>query len=263
MKDLRIVIPALDEEKGIGEVIDRVRKACPEAEVVVVDDGSGDRTAEVAREKGVEVVSNPTNRGKGGATKVGFTHNLRNGINYLGFIDADNTYPPESFPELYRLCKKEHVEVAVASRFLGRNDGMPWMRRLGNRIFATLLSFYSGRRTTDTSTGLRVFNARFLPTVQQLPDGLDFDTAMTTIALFEGLRYAEIPIEYHDRTGESKLSNLKDGYRFLRVIMNAARQHRPALFYLTLGIPFMFVEVILRMYTHLRWEPRSDSQASE
>jgi len=64
----------------------------------------------------------------------------------------------------------------------------------GNKIFAGLLSFYSGKRTTDTSRGLRVFNVRLLPTVELLPDGLDFDTAMTTIALFEGLSYAEIPV---------------------------------------------------------------------
>lgn len=252
MKDLRIVIPALDEESGIGEVIDRVTKACPAAELVVVDDGSRDKTAAIAREKGVEVVSNATNCGKGGATKVGFTHNLHNGVSYLAFIDADNTYPPESLPELYRLCKQEHIELAVASRFLGRNDGMPQMRKIGNKIFAILLSFYSGKRTTDTSTGLRVFSARLLPMVDPLPDGLDFDTAMTTIALFQGLTYAEIPIDYCERSGESKLSNLTDGYRFLKVIMNATRQHRPLLFYCTLGIPFLLVESLIRVFSAVR-----------
>lgn len=252
MKDLRIVIPAYNEESSIGEVIDRVRKACPKAEVVVVDDGSKDRTAEIARSNGVKVISNPTNYGKGGATKVGFKYNLHSGIKYLAFIDADNTYPPESLPELYRLCKEEHMEVAVASRFLGKNEGMPRMRKIGNKIFAILLSCYSGKQTTDTSTGLRVFSARLLPMVEPLPDGLDFDTAMTTIALFKGLSYTEIPIEYHQRAGESKLNNLKDGYRFLKVIMNTTRQHRPLLFYCTIGIPFMLAEAILRIYTALQ-----------
>ena len=252
MKDLRIVIPALDEESGIGEVIDRALKACPEAEVVVVDDGSKDRTAEIARGKGVKVISNPTNYGKGGATKVGFKYNSRSHINYLAFIDGDNTYPPESLPELYRLCNEEHIEIAVASRFLGKNEGMPRMRRIGNKIFAILLSFYSGRRTTDTSTGMRVFNARLLPVVEPLPNGLDFDTAMTTIALFEGLSYIEIPIEYYDRAGDSKLNNLKDGYRFLKVIMNTTRRHKPLLFYCTLGIPFLLIELLIKVDSTLR-----------
>jgi len=252
MKDLRIVIPAYNEELTLGKVIDHVKKTCPEAEVVVVDDGSKDRTAQVARTDDVKVISNPTNYGKGGATKVGFRYESNNGIDYLAFIDADGTYPPESLPELYRLCKEEHIEVAVGSRFLGRNDGMPRMRKLGNRIFAILLSFYSGRRTTDTSTGLRVLNARLLPMIEPLPDGLDFDTAMTTIALFEGLGYAEIPIDYYERRGQSKLSNLKDGYRFLRVIMNATRRHKPLWFFFTLGIPYMFVELLLKLYSAVK-----------
>lgn len=245
MKDLRIVIPAYNEELCIGEVIDRIKKLCPEAEIVVVDDASKDRTAQIAQGKGVKVVSNPTNYGQGGATKVGFKYNLHNNINYLAFIDADNTYPSESLPELYRLCKEEHIEVAVASRFLGKNEGMPWIRKLGNRIFAIMLSFYSGKRTTDTATGLRVFNIRLLPMIETLPNGLDFCTSMTTRALFEGLSYVETPIEYYRRAGTSKLNNFKDGYRFLRVIMQATRQYRPVLFFCTLGIPFLLVDFIV------------------
>jgi glycosyltransferase involved in cell wall biosynthesis len=248
MKDLRIVIPAYNEEASIAEVISRVRKACPEAEVIVVDDGSKDRTAEIVRNCGVKVISNHTNLGKGGATKVGFVHNLNNGINYLAFIDADGTYPPERIPELYDLCKQKGYDIAVGSRLIRKNNGMPIIRRLGNKIFAGLLTFYSGKRTTDTSTGLRVFNVRLLPMIETLPNGLDFDTSMTTRALFEGLAYTEIPIEYYRRAGKSKLSSLKDGYRFLKVIMNTARSYKPLLFFFTLGIPFMFVELLLKLF---------------
>jgi len=246
MKDLRIIIPAYNEEASIGAVIDRVRKACPEAEVVVVNDGSKDRTAEIVRNCGVKVISNHTNLGKGGATKVGFVHDLNNGINYLAFIDADGTYPPERIPELYDLCKQRGYDIAVGSRLIRNNNGMPRIRRLGNKIFADLLTFYSGKRTTDTSTGLRVFNVRLLPVFESLPNGLDFDTSMTTRALFEGLAYTEIPIEYYRRAGTSKLSNFKDGYRFLRVIMNDTRQYKPWLFYFTLGIPFLVVNLLVK-----------------
>jgi glycosyltransferase involved in cell wall biosynthesis len=246
MKDLRIVIPAYNEEASIAEVISRVRKACPEAEVIIVDDGSKDRTAEIVGNCGVKVISNHTNLGKGGATKVGFVHNLNNGINYLAFIDADGTYPPERIPELYDLCKQRGYDMAVGSRLVRKNNGMPRIRILGNKIFAGLLTFYSGKRTTDTSTGLRVFNVRLLPMIETLPNGLDFDTSMTTKALFGGLAYVEVPIEYNRRAGTSKLNNLKDGYRFLRVIMNATRQHKPWLFYFTLGIPFLVVNLLVK-----------------
>lgn len=252
MKDLRIVIPAYNEETGIGKVIGRVRKACPEAEVIVVDDGSKDRTAEIVRNYGVKVISNHTNLGKGGATKAGFVHNLNNGINYLAFIDADGTYPPESIPELYDLCKQRGYDIVVGSRLIRKNNGMPRIRRLGNKIFAGLLTFYSGKRTTDTSAGLRVFNVRLLPMIETLPNGLDFDTAMTTKALFGGLAYVEVPIEYNRRAGKSKLSSLKDGYRFLNVIMKATRQHRPWLFYCTLGIPFLMIDLLVKLGLMLR-----------
>ena len=179
-------------------------------------------------------------------------HNLNNGINYLAFIDADGTYPPERIPELYDLCKQRGYDIAVGSRLIRNNNGMPRIRRLGNKIFAGLLTFYSGKRTTDTSTGLRVFNIALLPLLEHTPDGLDFDTAMTAAVLFEGIKYAEVPIDYYARVGNSKLSILKDGYRFLKVIMNTARSYKPLLFFFTLGIPFMFVELLLKVYSAVK-----------
>ncbi len=245
MKDLRIVIPALNEGKGLADVLNRVINACPDAEVLVVDDGSTDNTADVARSKGVKVIVNSKPNGKGGATKIGFAANHNNHIKYFGFFDADNTYQPVNFPLLYIACKDEQTDLVVASRFLGKNEGMPWMRKTGNKIFAALLSFYSGRKTTDTSTGQRIFKAELLPMVNNLPNGLDFDTAMTTYVLFNKLSYREIPIEYYERAGESKLKNFRDGYRFLRVIMQTTRKHRPWFFFFTLGIPFLFLKFLV------------------
>jgi glycosyltransferase involved in cell wall biosynthesis len=248
MKDLRIVIPAYNEESSIGEVIDRVKKACPDAEVVVVDDGSKDRTAQITRDDGVKVISNSTNLGYGRSLKIGFSYSSGddNQIMYLAFLDADGTYPVEKVPELYGLCKGRDYDIVVGSRFLGKNAGMPFIRRVGNRIFALLTSIYTKKKVTDTGSGLRIFRASLAPWMQQLPDGLNFTPAMTIKALFDGLTYIEIPIEYNRRAGESKLSSLKDGYRFLKVIMNAARQHRPWLFYFTLGIPFLVVNFLVK-----------------
>ncbi len=252
MNDLRIVIPAYNEEASIGETIDRVKKACPKAEIVVVDDASKDSTAQIARSKGVDVISNPTNRGKGGVTKIGLKYKSGNNINYLAFIDADSTYPPESIPALYNLCRDDGIQIAVGSRFLGKNKGMPAIRKVGNKIFAVMLSFYSSRRITDTSTGLRVFNVQLLPMFETLPEGLDFDTAMTTMASFGKLRYTELPIEYAERIGKSKLSSLRDGYRFLRVIMNATRKYQPLLFFCTLGIPFLLIDSMVKSCSTLK-----------
>ncbi|MDI6811446.1 MAG: glycosyltransferase family 2 protein [archaeon] len=148
MKDLRIVIPARDEEASIGEVIDRTREACKDAEIIVVDDCSKDKTAAIARERNVKVISNPINYGYGKSLKIGFDWN-NDEVGYFAFLDADNTYPPEKIPELYRLCKENGVDVAVGSRFLGENKGMPVIRKLGNRFFAFTVSIYTGKRITD------------------------------------------------------------------------------------------------------------------
>jgi glycosyltransferase involved in cell wall biosynthesis len=248
MKDLRIVIPARDEDTSIGEVIERTRKACKDAEIIVVDDGSKDNTAAIARERDVKVISNPSSYGYGKALKIGFNWDNEK-IGYFAFLDADNTYPPEKIPELFRLCKENGVDIAVGSRFLGENKGMSVMRKLGNRFFAFIVSIYTGKKITDAGSGLRVFKASLLPEFHDLPDGLSFTPGMTALILHLGMKYQEIPIEYQERAGESKLSAIKDGYKFFTVILNTVKNHKPMAFFGTIGIPFFLGGVILGFYS--------------
>ena len=133
----------------------------------------------------------------------------------------------------------------MGERLSNSKNGMPFVRRVGYRIFAWLASNYTGRKITDTGSGLRVFRADLAHWMDDLPNGLNFTPAMSVKALFEGLKYVEVPIEYSKRTGDSKLSSVKDGWRFLKVIMDAARQYRPALFYCTLGIPYLIVDKLI------------------
>jgi glycosyltransferase involved in cell wall biosynthesis len=254
MQDLRIVIPAYNEEAGIKDVIDRILKNCPEAELIVVNDCSTDKTAQIARDCGARVIDNTSNLNYAGALKVGFSHQTtpERIIKYIAFLDADGTYPPEKIPELYNLCKTGNYDIVVGSRLSGHNVGMPAMRKIGNKIFATLISLYTGKKITDSGSGLRVFKASLVPLFQDLPDGLNFTPAMSVNALFAGVAYAEIPIDYARRVGNSKLSSVKDGYRFLKVIMDATRKYRPLLFYCTLGLPFILVEYIIKIFTRTK-----------
>jgi len=252
MIDLGIVVPAYDEEEGIGEVIDRIKASCLGAHLLIIDDHSKDKTASIAAKKGVEVISNPANLGYGGSLKLGYhylTTRPHNAIAYLASLDADGTYPPERIRDLYNICKEKDSDMVVGSRFLKKNKGMPLIRGIGNRIFAGLLSFYSGNKVTDVATGLRIFKAQFVPMLLPLPNGLDFVTALTTVAIFEGLTYKEIPINYYKRAGRSKLNSLKDGYRFLRIIMNASRKYKPMLFFVTLGIPFLIIDSLIEFFS--------------
>lgn len=254
LKDLRIVIPALNEEQSIGNVIDQVQKACEHAEIVVVDDGSSDDTATIALQKGVRVISNPSNYGYGKSLKIGFNSSSKNRrIKFLAFLDADNTYDPDIIPELYRLCKKESADIAVGSRLLARNSNMPLSRKLGNRFFAFLASIYSGKKITDVGTGIRVFKASLLPEVQNLPEDMSFTPAMTLKTMFLGLNYREIPINYGKRIGRSKLNSFTDGYSFLKIIVRSVKNHKPLAFFGTIGFSMLIGGFLLGLYSFIRY----------
>ena len=233
---LSVVIPALNEEDGIADIVTRILDTresleavgVTDLEVVVVDDGSTDRTPEIAESiPGVVVVRHEKNRGYGAAIKTGF-HAGRG--EFLAFLDADSTYPPESFADLCTVAREQDADVVVGSRRSGAESNMPAVRRLGNLIWSTLLSAIGNQKIQDPASGMRVLHRRSLERLYPLPDGLNFTPVMSTRALHEGLRYIERPIPYAERSGRSKLSVVRDGLRFLGTILWTAMQYNPARF---------------------------------
>jgi glycosyltransferase involved in cell wall biosynthesis len=248
---LSVVIPALNEEHGIDAILQRVlaqREALDEAgihelEVIVVDDGSKDGTADRIRTYAdVRLIQHPVNRGYGAALKTGF--NAATG-DLLAFLDADGTYPPESFPTLCKAVDEHDADLIVGSRMLSGESEMPLVRRIGNTIFATMLSVVGSRRISDSASGMRVFRRESLSTLYPLPDGLDFTPAMSTRAVYEGLKMVEVPIPYKERVGRSKLNPLKDGIRFLRSILWTALLYDPQRFFGTMGLAMLAVAFLL------------------
>jgi glycosyltransferase involved in cell wall biosynthesis len=230
---LSIVVPALNEESAIGDTLRRCLAAKPrlvaqgltDVEVIVVSDGSTDRTEEIARSfDDVTVLAFEKNRGYGAAIKCGFEHGRGD---LVGFLDADGTCDPEIFGALCRAVREEGAAVAIGSR-MGEESEMPRLRRLGNRIFAWILGVLSRSRVRDTASGMRVIRRSALPDLYPLPDGLHFTPAMSARVLLEDkLKLVEVPMPYAERIGRSKLSVVKDGLRFLRVIVRAAVCYRP------------------------------------
>jgi glycosyltransferase involved in cell wall biosynthesis len=248
---LSVVIPALNEEHGIDAILQRVlaqRDGLAAAgietlEVIVVDDGSKDRTAERIRAyPDVRLIQHEVNRGYGAALKTGF--NAATG-DLLAFLDADGTYPPESFPILCRAVEEHDADLIIGSRMLSGESEMPLVRRVGNTIFAALLSIVGSRRISDSASGMRVFRGEALSILYPLPDGLDFTPAMSTRAVYEGLRMVEVPIPYKERVGRSKLNPLKDGIRFLRSILWTALLYDPQRFFGSLGLLMLALAVLL------------------
>lgn len=230
---LSVVIPAYNEEDGIAEIIERVLDVKPALndmdvalELIVVDDGSSDRTSEIVRGyPEVRLLRHDPNRGYGAALKTGFCA-ARGGL--LGFLDADGTYPPESFPELCAEILDNGADVVVGSRRSGAASGMPAVRRVGNFIWSNLVSVLSSHRVRDPASGMRVFRREALARLYPLPDGLNFTPVMSTRTVHEGLNLVELPMPYEERQGRSKLNVIEDGMRFLRTIIWTAMLYNPA-----------------------------------
>jgi glycosyltransferase involved in cell wall biosynthesis len=228
MKTLSIVIPAYNEEKGIADIILRVLAVKDDlahsgiqlAELLVVDDASGDGTAQIAEEIAgqspcLRVIRHGQNQGYGGALKTGFSEAQGD---LIGFLDADGTYPPEYFPQL---CQRatEGADLVIGSRMNGAASQMPVTRRIGNIFFASLLTILGRQRVTDSASGMRIFSRSILERIYPLPDGLNLTPVMSTRALHERMVVAEVPIPYSERVGRSKLSVVRDGTLFLQSIV--------------------------------------------
>ncbi len=230
---LSIVIPAYNEEDSV----DAILKSCLDAratlikncglsgvEVVLVDDGSKDKTLEKARRwTEAKVVVHEKNKGYGAALMTGFRASSGE---LLSFLDADGTCDPLAFDGLIKALRQGEADMAVGAR-LHAGSEMPFVRTIGNRLYALLLRGLTGVRLTDTASGMRVFKRALLPRLAPLPTGLHFTPAMTARVACMGGVFVEHPIPYSERVGQSKLSVVRDGVRFLRVILGTVFAYFP------------------------------------
>jgi glycosyltransferase involved in cell wall biosynthesis len=254
---LSVVIPALNEEDGIANIVERVlgvrgplaEEGIAGLELIVVDDGSRDKTAQiVASYPDVVLVRHPVNQGYGAAIKTGFRQAKGD---LLAFLDADGTYPPEHFPSLCQPILKEGADLVIGSRMAGAESDMPAVRRLGNMIFATLVTLIGNQRVSDSASGQRVLRRDALPLLYPLPDGLNFTPVMSTRAIHENLNIVEVPIPYAERQGRSKLSVVRDGFRFLSSIVTTAMTYNPVRILGAAGAALGLVAILIALFAGL------------
>lgn len=253
MTVLSVVIPAYNEEHGITEIASRVLSVAPalkkvgvdRLELLVVDDGSKDRTAEVAQNiLGVSLIRHPKNKGYGAALKTGFS---KASGELIGFLDADGTYPPEYFPQLCQVALNG-ADLVIGSRMAGEESKMPFIRRVGNFFFANLLSLLSQQKVTDSASGMRVFKREILRQIYPLPDGLNLTPVMSTRALHEGIRIREVPIPYSERVGRSKLSVIRDGRIFMQSMLWTVLSYNPVRILGLLGLAGLGIASIVFLW---------------
>lgn len=219
---ISVVVPCLNEEQSVGQVVDMALRGIAAAgepgEVVVVDNGSTDRSAEVARQHGARVI-HESEKGYGSALRRGFAE-ARYDILVMG--DADLTY---DFTEINRLTapiRAKEADFVIGNRMRNIRPGaMPWLHQyIGNPLLSmTLRLMFHNHSVRDAHCGLRAISAASYRSLRCVTTGMEFASEMVIQAIRGNLRVAERDIIYHPRVGESKLKSFKDGWRHLRFMM--------------------------------------------
>jgi len=218
-----VIIPAYDEEKNIGRVIKEVRESVLDADVVVIDDGSRDGTAKVAREEGAKVLSHCVNLGPGAATQTGYRYALMHSYELIVQLDGDGQHDPTSIKDLLNTLENGSYDMVIGSRFLG-NQGYkpPLIRKIGMSFFATLTSLIVRQKITDSTSGFRVLNGKVVDFLANIDYPSDYqDADVISLTHFAGFRIKEIPVLMHeDPSGKSLLGGFRFIYYGFKVLLS-------------------------------------------
>lgn len=213
-----LIVPAYNEEKGLPLVVREYLQWVDE--IIIVDDGSIDGTYEAGRKcvnDKVTLFRHKVNSGKVAALRTGVEHASGD---IIIFTDADCTYPARYVPDLIKEIDKG-ADLVLGARLQSRNN-IPAFNKLGNSIFSFLATYISCMKIKDSQTGLRAFRKEMFEKLDVKAKGLEFETKMTVRAAKLGYKIVEIPIEYRERVGRSKLNPIKDGARMLAALLSVA-----------------------------------------
>lgn len=210
------VIPGYNEEKHIGDVVRRTRQQL--ANVLVVDDGSADKTADCAREAGAEVIVHPQNRGKGETIKTGLRYWLERQLDFVIILDADGQHRPEEIDRFVTAAFSANAPQLIIGNRMNDVSSMPLVRRFVNHWMSDQISKLCGQQIPDTQCGYRLVHRQLVPELLGGAARFDYETEMLIVASRKGFRIGSVPIStvYSDEV--SSIHPVRDTIRFFKLM---------------------------------------------
>lgn len=243
---LSIVLPAKNEELNIAPLIRKIQSLQLDAEILLVNDGSTDKTAMIAQELGVRVITHPYSLGNGAAVKTGARH-AKGEI--LVFLDADGQHNPEDIPLLIDKLN-EGYDMVVGARHPSTHTSV--VRRFGNAVYNRLASYMVQYKIEDLTSGYRAVRAdKFRKFLYLLPNGFSYPTTSTMAFFRSGFHVGYLPIHAGTRKGASHIHVLKDGSRFFIVILRVGALFSPMRFFLPISLVMFFSGMGYYIYTYI------------
>ena len=245
---LSIILPARNEAPGLRRLLPALHKRYPDAEIIVVNDGSTDTTASLSTDSGARVISHPYSKGNGAAIKSGARHASGE---TLVFMDSDGQHQVEDIqPLLDRLS--EGYDMAIGARNWSSQANLG--RGLANKIFNFLASWMVGHKVPDLTSGFRaVVASKFRDYLHMLPNGFSYPTTITMAFFRAGYSISYVPDTVQQRTGSSHINPLRDGWRFLLIIFRVGTLYSPLKIFLPISVGFFLLGSGYYLFTFITY----------
>jgi glycosyltransferase involved in cell wall biosynthesis len=220
-KRILVIVPAFNEEVSVGKVVEGVTHCLPQADILVVNDGSTDLTSQKAKDSGAIVLDLPFNLGIGGAMQAGYQYAYEKGYDIAIQVDGDGQHDPKEIGKLLKALEEKKIGMAIGSRFIGDlGYKSSTMRRVGISIFSQVISMIVGQRITDPTSGFRASNRK---TIQLFASDYpqDYPEPEVVILLHQcHLKMEEVPVGMSERySGESSITKIKSIYYMVKVLL--------------------------------------------
>ncbi|MDZ7263170.1 MAG: glycosyltransferase family 2 protein [candidate division KSB1 bacterium] len=220
MKSIAAIIPAYNVAATIAQVIAGVQRWIDPSRIVVIDDGSTDATAQIAKDAGVVVLQNSTNQGKGAALKLGFEYVCANSFEAVITLDGDSQHDPAEIPRFMECYSKTRADLILGDR-TGDFSQMPLDRQFSNKMTSLIISLLTGTRVQDSQSGYRLIKTEILKRLKLISHRYETESELLVKALRQGFQIAHVPIRTIYNAQPSHIHRLKDTLRFVRIVVQS------------------------------------------